>query len=143
MSSNFSCSYMARSSWTYIPGFSAKFFFQPINTDYANKAYFDKRLHLNLLLWNRWIKLHQTWQMGVFWCVVLHFGISLFVFICFYFIFACLYICVFLYGVCFNVCLFACLFCCLISFLFPFWIYLLFMLCDCTLSIFLWKYILL
>ena len=53
------------------------------------------------------------------------------------------YICVigvFLYGVCFNVCLFAYLFCCFISFLFPFCMYLLFMLCDCTVSIFLWKY---
>jgi hypothetical protein len=29
------CSYMA-SSLTYIPGFSVKFFFQPIYTDYAN-----------------------------------------------------------------------------------------------------------
>ena len=36
MSSNFNCSYMARSSLTYIPGFSVKFFFQPIYTDYAN-----------------------------------------------------------------------------------------------------------
>jgi hypothetical protein len=27
---------MARSSLTYIPGFSVKFFFQPIYTDYAN-----------------------------------------------------------------------------------------------------------
>jgi hypothetical protein len=33
---NFNCSYMARSSLTYIPGFSMKFFFQPIYTDYAN-----------------------------------------------------------------------------------------------------------
>ena len=75
---------------------------------------------------------------GVFWSIVLHFGISLFVFIDFYFIFACLSICVvgvFLYGVCFNVCLFTYLFCCFISFLFSFCIYLLFMLCDCTLSI--------
>jgi hypothetical protein len=32
----FNCSYMARSSLTYIPGFSVKFFFQPIYTDYAN-----------------------------------------------------------------------------------------------------------
>ena len=39
-----------------------KFFFQPIYTDYANYAYFDKRSHLNLLLWNRWTKLNQTWQ---------------------------------------------------------------------------------
>jgi hypothetical protein len=30
------CSYMARSSLTYIPGSSVKFFFQPIYTDYAN-----------------------------------------------------------------------------------------------------------
>jgi hypothetical protein len=30
MSWNFNCSYMARSSLTYIPGFSVKFFFQPI-----------------------------------------------------------------------------------------------------------------
>jgi hypothetical protein len=30
------CSYMAMSSLTYIPGFSVKFFFQPIYTDYAN-----------------------------------------------------------------------------------------------------------
>ena len=36
MSSNFNCSYMARSSLTYISGFSVKFFFQPIYTDYAN-----------------------------------------------------------------------------------------------------------
>jgi hypothetical protein len=28
--------YMARSSLTYIPRFSVKFFFQPIYTDYAN-----------------------------------------------------------------------------------------------------------
>jgi hypothetical protein len=40
----------ARSSLTYILGFSAKFSFQPIYTDYANWAYFDKRSHLNLLL---------------------------------------------------------------------------------------------
>jgi hypothetical protein len=39
--------------------------------------------------------------------------------------------------------LFAYLFCCFISFVFPFCIYLLFMLCDCTLSVFLWNYILL
>jgi hypothetical protein len=32
------CSYMASSSLTYIPGFSVKFFFQPIYTDYANTA---------------------------------------------------------------------------------------------------------
>jgi hypothetical protein len=32
MSSNFNCSYMARSSLTYIAGFSVKFFFQPIYT---------------------------------------------------------------------------------------------------------------
>jgi hemolysin-activating ACP:hemolysin acyltransferase len=62
MSSNFNCSYMARSSLTYIPDFSVKFFFQPIYTDYANWSYFDKRSHLNLLLWNRWTKLNQTWQ---------------------------------------------------------------------------------
>ena len=36
MSSNFNWSYMARSSITYIAGFSVKFFFQPIYTDYAN-----------------------------------------------------------------------------------------------------------
>jgi hypothetical protein len=40
---------MARSSLTYIPGFSVKFFFQPIYTDYANQAYFDKRSHLNAI----------------------------------------------------------------------------------------------
>ena len=34
---------MEMSSLTYIPSFSVKFFFQPIYTDYANKAYFDKR----------------------------------------------------------------------------------------------------
>ena len=50
-----------------------------------------------------------------------------------------LYICVvgvFLYGVW----LLAYLFCCFLSFLFPFCIYLLFMICDCTLSFFLWKW---
>ena len=62
MSSNFNCSYMARNSLTYILGFSVKCFFQPIYTDYANWAYFDKRSHLNLLLWNRWTILNQTWQ---------------------------------------------------------------------------------
>jgi hypothetical protein len=34
---------MARSSLTDIPGFSVRFFCQLIYTDYANKAYFDKR----------------------------------------------------------------------------------------------------
>jgi hypothetical protein len=32
----FNCSYMARSSLTYIPGFPVKFFFMPIYTNYAN-----------------------------------------------------------------------------------------------------------
>jgi hypothetical protein len=41
---------MARSSLAYIAGFSVKIFFQPIYTDYANSAYFDKRSHLKLLL---------------------------------------------------------------------------------------------
>ena len=49
MSSNLNCSYMARSSLSYIPNFSVKYFFQPIYTDYANKAYFDKRSHLKPL----------------------------------------------------------------------------------------------
>jgi hypothetical protein len=40
---------MAMSSLAYIPGFSGEFFVQPIYTDYANYAYFDKRSHLNLL----------------------------------------------------------------------------------------------
>jgi hypothetical protein len=47
----------------------------------------------------------------VFWCIVLYFGISLFVFIDFYFILACLiiYLCCWCFplGVYFNVCLFA------------------------------------
>jgi hypothetical protein len=34
----------------YSSGFSVKFFFQLIYTNYANEAYFDKRSHLNLLL---------------------------------------------------------------------------------------------
>jgi hypothetical protein len=34
--SNVNCSYMAKSSLTYIPGFSVKYFFQPIYADYAN-----------------------------------------------------------------------------------------------------------
>ena len=49
------------SSLTYIPGISVKFFFQPIYTDFWNWAYFDKRSHLNLLLWNDWVNLNQTW----------------------------------------------------------------------------------
>jgi hypothetical protein len=36
MSSNFNCSYMARSSLAYVNGFCLKFFFQPIYADYAN-----------------------------------------------------------------------------------------------------------
>ena len=47
MSSHFNCSYMARNSLAYVRGFCLKFFFQPIYTDYANLAYFDKRSHLN------------------------------------------------------------------------------------------------
>ena len=50
MSSNFNCSYMARDSLTYILGFSVKLFFQPIYTDNANQAYFDKRSHLKASL---------------------------------------------------------------------------------------------
>ena len=50
MSSNFNCSYMTMSRLTNILGFSVKFFFQPIYTDYTNYTYFDKRSHLNLLL---------------------------------------------------------------------------------------------
>jgi hypothetical protein len=41
---------MEMSSLTYILVISVKFFFQPIYTDYANWAYFDKRSHLNLFL---------------------------------------------------------------------------------------------
>ena len=37
-------------SLTYNSSFSVEFFVQPIYTDYANKAYFDKRSHLKLLL---------------------------------------------------------------------------------------------
>jgi hypothetical protein len=37
---------MEMSSLAYIPDFSVNFFFQPIYTDYANWAYFDKRSHL-------------------------------------------------------------------------------------------------
>jgi hypothetical protein len=36
LGSNFNCIYMARSSLTYIPGFSVQFSSQPIYTDYAN-----------------------------------------------------------------------------------------------------------
>jgi hypothetical protein len=56
--------YMAVRSLTYIPGFSVKFFFQLIYTDYANEAYFDIRSHLNLLFWNLWTKLNQIWLGG-------------------------------------------------------------------------------
>jgi hypothetical protein len=38
---------MAKSSLTYISGFSVKFCFQPIYADYANWAYFDKRSQQN------------------------------------------------------------------------------------------------
>jgi hypothetical protein len=44
MISNVNCSYMARSSLTYIPFFPVKFFFQPIYTDYASRAYFNKQI---------------------------------------------------------------------------------------------------
>ena len=40
---------MTRSSLRFLTGFSVKFFFQPIYTDCANQAYFDKRSRLNLL----------------------------------------------------------------------------------------------
>jgi hypothetical protein len=36
---------MTVSRLTYILGFSVKFFFQPIYTDYTNWTYFDKRSH--------------------------------------------------------------------------------------------------
>jgi hypothetical protein len=55
-----------------------KFFFQPIYTDYKNWTYFDKRSHLNLLLWNRWTKLKQIWlawslggPLSIFWVLYL------------------------------------------------------------------------
>jgi UV DNA damage repair endonuclease len=121
MSSNFNCSYMARSSLTYIPCFFYEIFlsadiyrlckwtqfwkgaiqessqqslieigsvvseekifclFHPpffliciigqnrqkfkVHKKSCHKlGIFDKRSHLNLLLWNRWTKLNQTWQ---------------------------------------------------------------------------------
>jgi hypothetical protein len=57
----------------------------------------------------------------------------------FYFGSSCIYLCCWCFplGVYFNVCLL------FISFVFPFSIYILFVLYDCTLSFFLWKYILL
>jgi hypothetical protein len=39
-----SCSYMAMSSLSYIPDVAVNIFCQPINTDYANYAYFDKNI---------------------------------------------------------------------------------------------------
>jgi hypothetical protein len=42
---------MARSSLTCIPGFSVKFFFQPIYTDYAKKNFTEKPgINVKLLL---------------------------------------------------------------------------------------------
>ena len=83
----------------------------------------------------------------MFWCIVLHFGILLFVFTDFYFISACfvyIYMCV---VKCFSFTVFVSVFVCLLicfvvlfRFHSIFCIYLLFMLCDCTLSNFLWKY---
>ena len=80
----------------------------------------------------------------MFWCIVLQFGILLFAFTDFYFIFTCLYICV---VKCFSFTVFASMFVCLLicfvvlfRFHSIFCIYLLFMLCDCTLSIFLWNH---
>jgi hypothetical protein len=43
VSSNFNCSYMAKSSLTYILEFFVKFFFQPIYTVYAN---YTKNIHV-------------------------------------------------------------------------------------------------
>ena len=87
-------------------------------------------------------------RMEVMWvCFDVLFFISefhfLFLLIFILFWLACIYLCCccFPLGVYFNVCLFAYLF--RLQFVFPFCIYLLFMLCDCTLSFFLWKYILL
>ena len=34
---------MELSNFTYIPGFSVKFFFQPTYNDYANWAYFENK----------------------------------------------------------------------------------------------------
>ena len=44
---------MARNGLTYIPGFSVKFFFQPIYTDYANWVPF-KIVSDSLALHSRW-----------------------------------------------------------------------------------------
>jgi hypothetical protein len=88
-----------------------------------------------------WVWLGWRWCVCVFWCIVLYFGISLFVFIDFYFILACLYIFVLL------VFSFRCLFhFCLFAYLFRLYSLLVFIYCLCyvtTLSFFLWKYILL
>jgi hypothetical protein len=73
ISQNFDCSYMARSSLTYIPGFSVKSFFQPIYTDYANKDHSTK-VWFKLAQWlqRSWLKCEKltdgrrtlTWPFG-------------------------------------------------------------------------------
>ena len=62
MTSNFNCSYMARNSLTYILGFSVKYFFSRFIPIMQVRHILIKKSHLNLLLWNRWTKLNQTWQ---------------------------------------------------------------------------------
>jgi hypothetical protein len=55
---------MVRSSLTYILDFSVKFFFQPIYTDYANWAYFDKRSQgkdLNVIFYQNMPNLHNRY----------------------------------------------------------------------------------
>jgi len=48
------CEFKSHSCWGVL---GVKLFCQPIYTDYANLAYFDKRSYLNLLLlWNCWTK---------------------------------------------------------------------------------------
>ena len=71
--------------------------------------------------------LFQNFPFSFYW-FLFYFGLLVYIFVLLVFSFSCLF-----------QCLFVCLF---ISFVFPFCIYLLFMLCDCTLWFFLWKYIL-
>ena len=59
MSSNVNCSYIAM-RFTYFPGFSVKFFFKPIYTDYVNQAYFDTKIRFKSSL-KLQSNLNQIW----------------------------------------------------------------------------------
>jgi hypothetical protein len=67
MSSNFNCSYMAKNSLTYIPGFSVKCFFQPPRTipgRFGLIWFSSFREDLNVIFYQNMPNLHNRYKLA-------------------------------------------------------------------------------